>query len=167
MNAKELLQINEQMMAFNTVMSGELKAELKAAKEALASLGSAQEISGAMAKLASARMDFDSYKATVQAIFDSEKEEIAKDKDKIKKRTASLAEKEESIQTQVDAFGMVQTQMMESLAKEKEALDKSWADFHTANAKYAKDKVALVAAQEDITAREAKVQAKLNAIASA
>ena len=50
MTAKDLLQMNDQMIAFNALIKGDLAKEVKQAKEALDALGDAQAIAGAQAK---------------------------------------------------------------------------------------------------------------------
>lgn len=167
MNAKELLQINEQMMAFNTVMSGALKEEMTKAQATLDALGTAEEHATKQTKLDLEKAGFESYKASVQAIFDETKADIASDKEKIKKARELLEEKAKGAQAKQDDVATKQAQVAVSQVASQVALDQAWEKFNAESQALAQKQASVDGILASAAAREAMVQAKLDAISAA
>jgi ACT domain-containing protein len=167
MNAKELLQVSEQYLAFNTVMSGVLQDEIKACQEAMDALGGAQAISEAKGSLDADKASYESYKASVQAVFDQTKEELTAREQILKDQTITLASVELSLRADQATLIVVQSQ----LDADKETAAKFLADgqaiIAATQAHLADEQTQLDAAFAGITSREATVAAKLAAIQAA
>ena len=70
MDAKQFLELNDRMIAFNTIMKGELVKEAQAAKEALDLLGGVKAAKEIQAQLEKEKAAVDAYKAQIEAKLD-------------------------------------------------------------------------------------------------
>ena len=148
MNAKELIQLNDQFIAFNAVMTGSLQKEIDDAKAAIDALGGAQAIVAQTATLEQAKADFEAYKATVADVFTQKNEEV----DKATAAVAALQVSVEATQASV-VEGQAQLESdKKALAVAQEALSASIAAH---NADVDQHTVAVEKAEEDLSARSA------------
>lgn len=167
MNAKELLQISEQYLAFNTVMSGALKDEIKACQEATKALGGAKSIAAAKDNLEADKASYESYKASVQAVFDETRKELTTREEEVKAQADALTASELELRGAAADLMVMQAQLDFDKETAAKFLADSQAALDKATAKVAKEQAQLDGAYAGITAREATVAAKLAAIQAA
>lgn len=99
MNAKEFLQLEkqvEQMVAFQTLMKGELAKEIKEAKETLATLGGAKKVAQDKKDLEEAKVLFEKYKVSIEESFDKKEQQLSE-------RLAAINTQEQLVKAQKEA----------------------------------------------------------------
>jgi len=164
MDAKQFLALNEQMIAINMLMGGQLAKETADAKAALDALGGAKAINKIQAQLDQDKTDFEAYKADAEA-------QIEKDKATIQAKQFALAEEQAKFASDADALVSEHA----SLATEKSAFEASKQEQNDAIIKATNDLAIarqmvdvqsndLSAAQRAVDAREQVVADKLAAM---
>ena len=164
MDAKQFLALNEQMIAINMLMGGQLAKETADAKAALDALGGAKAINKIQAQLDKDKADFEAYKADAEA-------QIEKDKATIQAKQFALAEEQAKFASDADALVSEHA----SLATEKSAFEASKQEQNDAIIKATNDLAIarqmvdvqsndLSAAQRAVDAREQVVADKLAAM---
>lgn len=99
MNAKEFLQLEkqvEQMVAFQSLMKGELAKEIKEAKETLATLGGAKKVAQDKKDLEEAKVLFEKYKVSIEESFDKKEQQLSE-------RLAAINTQEQLVKAQKEA----------------------------------------------------------------
>lgn len=164
MNAKEFRDMYQQMLAFNALMKGELKAELEAAQTAIDDAGGVQEIETAKAKLAKDQSDFEAYKEVQNAALDEMYKEIQEGKlsieaaqDKLKSDQKDLIDAKEAHAADKDAFSVEKSRHVISVKNDRAEIEKQ-------NIELSQQQMNLNKALQSIKEREDAVNAKLAAI---
>lgn len=151
MNAKEFLELNKQMMAFNTIMKGELKAETDAAQAALDALGGAQEISNAKAALEKEKSMFEEYQTNVMNQIDFANTKLNSDSQAL-----------EVIKAKLDSDRIELRNAQEALAAQQDSLKVERSRFEIqSNAALAE----ISAQRQEIANQQSKLQSALQAVA--
>lgn len=164
MDAKDFLKMNEQMIAFNTLMKGDLAKEVQAAKDAIDQLGGAKAIKGLQDQLDKDKVEFEDYKMSIESFLETSKEALAVQTYEINQERIKLAaDQTDVIQASHDLeqakgeFEGIQAEAQAALAAARQELaDKS--------SLVEADRIALDKGFADIAARELVVSQKLAAM---
>jgi chromosome segregation ATPase len=164
MNAKELVALNEQMLAFNSLMKGELAKEVADATAALEALGSAQTLQADRDSLGQAKANLEAEKASVEASFeaishglDSRTLAVQEAEAALAKDQSDLAQAKQELEAAQADFAGVQAQLQSDLAQVR-------SELATKLALCDQDRIELDKGFADIAARELVVSQKLAAM---
>ena len=164
MNAKDFLQMEkqvEQLVAFQTLMKGELAKETKEAKEALAALGGAKKVAQDKKDLEDAKAVFEKYKDSIEDSFDKKEQQLSERLSAINTQEQLVkAQKEAAVQKEAAASAVRQIVQKEQWEfeqykqKEQEKLAATRAELQGKLDKFQ-------ARVDEVTAREVAVEKKL------
>lgn len=167
MNAKDMLQFNEQLIAFDALMKGKFAKELAETQAALDELGTAEERANAQAKIVADSAALDSYIVDVNKSFDRIRTKLEKDHAKLAVDQQTVMDANTQVE-QDRASVMAAKLTFESFMKEeRQALALEKAALAPALAALVSEQAQLVKDQTAVAQREAAVQAKLDAISAA
>lgn len=164
MNARDLLQLNDQLIAFNALIKGDLAKEVAQAKAALEALGSAQDIAGAQTRLETDKNAFEAYKTSVQTILDETKIGIQNEQENVKKAFADLQTERENVSKAKADYVTAQDKFLNDTDVTNKTIADAYSALALATAKVTADQESLAKAVADVSAREAEVVRKLAAM---
>ena len=164
MNAKDLLQINEQICAFNAIMKGELEKEIDQANTAIEALGGAQAIAKAKASMEADKASLDAYKASVDQAIQERKDELAKEKADLDAKELSVSNAEKALATETAAFLEQGRAFQIQMTEEQTKLNLAKKGLQPALDDLANQQKNMQVARLDLEAREAALAAKLAAL---
>lgn len=155
MNAKEFLQLEkqvEQMIAFQTIMKGELAKEVKEAKDALAALGGAKKIAQEKKELEEAKVRFEQEKQDTATHFDNVAKGLTTRLDAIVAQEQRFEKlKESALDIEAKANALRQTVQTEQYVWQQEAQ---------------KEREKLKQEREELNIRLEKFQSRVDAVAA-
>jgi signal transduction protein with GAF and PtsI domain len=164
MNVKDLLQMNDQMIAFNALIKGDLAKEVKQAKEALDALGSAQSIAAAQAKVDADLLEYNTYVEEKTTLFTEIKEALKQEQENVNKSFDDLREVKLAISKAKDELVTAQDKLLNDTDLTNKAISDAWKDLALATAKVKRDQDELKETFANIAKRETNVAEKLAAI---
>lgn len=154
MNAKEFLQLTNQielLMAFNSVMKGELAKETKQAKDALSELQEVTDLKKDKELLIQEKLKFSSYKEKTENFFEG----YAK---KLKEKEKLLSDKENSLHVRGVEMDAKESQFAATIAKTRQLKTDIENDIIKAQAN-------LISIKQEIEKERAKLQKEINDVA--
>ena len=164
MNARELIALNEQIIAFNVIMKQSLKDEIDAATVAIAALGDAQGIQAAKDKLAADLASFGTMEAEAQAHYDNEQAKLDEATQVLVSAQTQLAQDQATLRVAQDVLAQGQAQLDVDKAASAQYFATEQVKLAEAQALCDSDRASLNDAFNGIAQRESAVAQKLAAM---
>ena len=164
MNAKELVALSEQMMAFNSIMKGELDKEIKEAKTALDALGSAKTLKADRDSLDKDKAALEASKASYEAIVNETEDGFDAQADHLDKVASQLAADKEILTEERLAFTAYLTEQEAILKAAKKEVESTRKSLLVSMEEVASQRASLESTFADIAKREQAVADKLAAL---
>ena len=166
MQSREFLALADQLQAFQTIMSGSLAKETAEAKQALAALGSAKELTQLQSKMDQDKVEFEDYRMRIQAGLDDLKQDLLDQANEVSKQASDLATQEAELGTLVAASAEAVAAKEKAVAELEKKASVAEAKQAKALAEIAKASLVLQGREEQVATREAEVEKKLAIIKS-
>jgi hypothetical protein len=164
MNARELLKLNEQVIAVTVMMRGGLAKEVEDAKAALDALGTAEAILAAKAINEADTATFEAYKVRVEVAFDKANTALDAKETDYTDRVSALSVGEQALRINQGVLSAGQADLASKQVAYIAQAQVDQAALVAARAEIDSEKTALDAAFAGVAARELAVSQKLAAM---